>query len=389
MGGVGGAVGGVGDGVPAAEAPAPPEVFEPGLRRALIAFAWMTWAWRLVVFVGIAVAVYHFFFKALGIFLFLIEIGWFLARPVAAELGQWLALRRHAEAGHVARSLLVVIAAFAVLAVPWRGSVTAEGLLHAERQLTVYAPLPSRLAGPVRAGDYRAGEPLVILDSPDIRQRVLEHQVSAQGLERQLVLGVGSAQGRERRALLAERLERERVALAGERSQLDRLEPMAPFDGRLTDVDETLRPGSWIGPGQPIAILHDPRSWVVDAYLGQQDLSRIVVGAVVRFHLHHRPEAPLSGTVQAIDTDRQQRFAHPLLAVEHGGRLPAIRGPDGRLLPREALYRVRILIDADLADRRSPSREMPGTARIDAEPRSVLAEWGRNVLAVLIRESGF
>ena len=273
--------------------------------------------------------------------------------------------------------------------IPWRGSVDAEGVLHAERQQTLYAPLPARLAAPLRAGDYRAGLPVAVLDSPEIRQRVLERRVSAQGLERQLMLSVGSAQGREQRGLIAERLQRELAALAGERSQLERLELLAPFDGRLTDIDETLQPGSWIAPGQPIAVLHDPDGWIVDAYVSQQDLARVAVGAAARFYRRQQPDAPLSGTVLAIDADRQQRFAHPMLAVDHGGRLAATRSPDGQLVPREALYRVRIRMDRAGDDIGRGWREASGAVRIAAQPRSLLAGWGRHALSVLIRESGF
>lgn len=49
-----------------------PEHQTPGRRRALIAFALTTWVYRLVVFLGIALMVYLFFFKALGIVLMLL-----------------------------------------------------------------------------------------------------------------------------------------------------------------------------------------------------------------------------------------------------------------------------------------------------------------------------
>ncbi|MEY3668856.1 MAG: hypothetical protein RL258_251, partial [Pseudomonadota bacterium] len=40
-----------------------PEEFSPTARRAMFLFAWATWIYRLVVFLGIALLVYHFFFK--------------------------------------------------------------------------------------------------------------------------------------------------------------------------------------------------------------------------------------------------------------------------------------------------------------------------------------
>ena len=52
---------------------------EPALgrsaKRAMIAFALVTWIYRLIVFLGIALLVYNLFFKLLGIFLLMVEIG--------------------------------------------------------------------------------------------------------------------------------------------------------------------------------------------------------------------------------------------------------------------------------------------------------------------------
>ena len=72
-----------------------PETVSVGFRHFLIAFAFATWIYRLVLFVGIAVVVYHAFFKALGVFLFFVEIGVFVGRPVVAELRVWM--QRRAE----------------------------------------------------------------------------------------------------------------------------------------------------------------------------------------------------------------------------------------------------------------------------------------------------
>ena len=67
----------------------PPESFSDTKRLGLILFAWATWIYRLVLFLGIAALVYHFFIKALGIMLFLVEIVWFIAKPLWSEISEW------------------------------------------------------------------------------------------------------------------------------------------------------------------------------------------------------------------------------------------------------------------------------------------------------------
>ena len=66
-----------------------PESFEPWKERALIIYAWATWLYRFFLFCGIALLVYHAFFKLLGIFLFCVEVSVFVMLPILRELKEW------------------------------------------------------------------------------------------------------------------------------------------------------------------------------------------------------------------------------------------------------------------------------------------------------------
>ena len=45
---------------------AAPEAMPTRLRRGMVLYAWLTWAYRLVLFIGIALLVYHPVFQAAG-----------------------------------------------------------------------------------------------------------------------------------------------------------------------------------------------------------------------------------------------------------------------------------------------------------------------------------
>jgi len=100
----------------------PPEPLPTRRRRWMIAFAWCTWVYRLVLFIGIALLVYHLFFKALGVFLFAVEIAWFILRPLRMELASWGQRRRAIlQRGRTGLSLLVALALLGLAFVPWPG----------------------------------------------------------------------------------------------------------------------------------------------------------------------------------------------------------------------------------------------------------------------------
>lgn len=362
-----------------------PEVFEPRLRRFLVGFAFATWIYRLVVFIGIAVAVYHVFFKALGLLLFAVEIAWFILRPLWSELVVWH--ERRAEVGRVrgVAILLVLVLVFALLALPWRGTVRAEAWLHSAQQQRLYSPFAARLVELPAEGPVRAGTRLVLLDSPDTRSRAEQAGILAAALALQRDQSIGRrGDAAERARRLGEQLARQLAELGAERGELARLALVADFDGRVVDLDRELRPGGWVSANEPIAMVIDPHAWVVDAMVGQRDLDRLRVGAPARFHRRGDWEV-LEGEVLAIDTARAQRLPDAMLAADRGGRIPVLRGDDGREVPRDALYRVRIGIDGVPSQLRSGL----GSVRIEAEPRSLLREALVSVAAVLVRESGF
>ena len=63
------------------------------LRAMLVLYAWGTWIYRFFLFLGIALLVYHFAVKVLGIALFAVEICVFLAIPIRKEITHWWSQR--------------------------------------------------------------------------------------------------------------------------------------------------------------------------------------------------------------------------------------------------------------------------------------------------------
>jgi putative peptide zinc metalloprotease protein len=60
----------------------PPEQLSRSREHIFILYGWATWIYRLMLFLGIALLIYYFAFKLLGIALFAVEIIWFVLLPV-------------------------------------------------------------------------------------------------------------------------------------------------------------------------------------------------------------------------------------------------------------------------------------------------------------------
>jgi putative peptide zinc metalloprotease protein len=137
-------------------------------------------------------------------------------------------------------------------------------------------------------------------------------------------------------------------------------------------------------------MLIDPSRWVVDAYVAEQDLNRVRVGQAARIRLLAGPQTWVDGRVDAIDISRTTILPSAMLDATHGGPIATVNdtahpGAEKSPVVRDALFRVRVALDAPLATRQSA----PVRVRIEGEKESVLASVFRRMASILVRESGF
>jgi putative peptide zinc metalloprotease protein len=355
-----------------------------GLRRFLIGFALVTWAYRFAVFLAIALLVYHFFFKALGVALFAIEVWWLIARPVWAELRVWWQRRRETRLGGALRMTVLSMLLIVIGLLPWQSRIFAPALLHAQRQHVVYTPVSAQLVEAVpREGPVAAGALLFALDSHELRLRAQQARIAAAALQREVAVAPLAEGARDDQLRLASQLAQRLTELEAQQAELNRLELRAPFAGVVRDVDPLLGSGALVSSSQPLAVLVDPSSWVVEALIAQQDVARVPRDAPARFFPAHDPAKVLHGQVIAIDSTRVTELPDAMLALAHGGPLPTTSADN--LKPRAALYRVRIALSAP-----PPAfAEQRGEVVIEGARRSLFARGTQWAAALFIRESGF
>ncbi|MCR6633054.1 MAG: HlyD family efflux transporter periplasmic adaptor subunit [Magnetospirillum sp.] len=363
----------------------PPEHFPPATRRGLTAFAVAVWLYRLVLFLGIAVLVYHFFIKLVGIVLFVVEIGWFVLRPVWVELREWRArgpALLHGRRGKL--SLMLAAAALAAAFVPWPTAVTAPALLQAEQHVPLYPPVPAQLEA-VLVGNGQvvaAGEVLFRLGSPDVAQRraqaerrilVLQQELGASGFDPALQRRTQSLR-EELQAALAEKLTAER--------EIERLTVAAPTAGRVADLAPDIKPGQWLSPKDKLASVLGGGQAALVAYVSEDAIDRLSEEASARFV----PTAPgrpsLAATVTAIERTAIRHLDAAPLASLAGGPI-AVRSAERALVPEQALYRVRLRVQAP-----PPAAELIGTVHLEAAGHSLFAGLWRRVTGLLVREAG-
>jgi len=374
-----------------------PEPFPPATKRVLLVYAYATWLYRAVVFFGIALLVYHYFFKVLGIILMAVELGWFLALPVTRELREWWR-RRHLI--RLSPNLMLVLALLAgglwLLVTPWQSRVALPAIERAVDYATLFPPVPARITEMSVSArqEVAAGAVLYRLEAPDLDQRLtlVRKRIVVVGLH--LQRQAANPEDRENLPALQQQMATLLDDQAGLLARQDNLTLRAPFAGMVTNLPSELHPGLWVKPDQPLGRLVNPERTLVRAYLSGSDLDRVTVGARGQF----LPEDPARPAVPVAVTGIEQVNAAvldtPALASSQGGPIavqPAAPGSaqstsQAALIPATPIYRVTLaLLDAAPA----PDQTVLGTALVDAEAASPLRRLWRATVGILIRESGF
>ncbi len=360
-----------------------PEDIQGNGKTFLIVFAFMTWLYRLVVFLGLALLVYYFFFKVLGIILMVVELVWFIWRPIRSELSMWRERKSEIKSSRVWMAYVLLGIILVTVLVPWQTGIRGPGWVHPERLHVLYSPLPGRLVRLPESDNVTSGQTLFILESPDLRLSAERARRLAQARANELVGLMGLPSGEARREQV--RAQQEKY-LAEERlfqEEQARLTISAPFSGTIVDLDSELAPGVWIKPSQPLATLVDYSKWVVDTYINEEDINRISLGDKAQVYRPLRLGV-LQGQVIEVDATRTTLLPHYSLNAKSGGDIVTL--DNEKNVPRNAIYRVRVKLDSPPPE----SRQMKtGNVVISGEAKAWLPTVLKRIGAVAVRESGF
>jgi putative peptide zinc metalloprotease protein len=366
---------------------AAPEPWSPKMQRRLLIWGYGSWLWRAALFFGIALAVYHLFFKVLGIFLMLVELVWFIFLPILSEWRQWWSRREQAYAPRVLLSGLVLLGLVLTLGLPWRSAVELPTMLEAGRASALHAPVASRVKtvnvydGQVVAQD----EVLIELESPDLdsRQAIVRREIRIQQLQmrRQASRSETAADA----GIVEQRLAEAVAEYRGLAAQRERLLLRAPHAGTVRDLLPQLAVGRWLSTKDPLArVVEDGAR--LRGYLAEAELWRVAPGATGRFIADDPMHPAIAVKLTEIDTNGAAYVDQEALTSDHHGPIAVRRDPHQRAEPVQGQYGARL---STLEEVPTPMQPLRGVVVLQGRGESLLGVAWRRMAALGVRESGF
>ncbi|MCH9809018.1 MAG: biotin/lipoyl-binding protein [Alphaproteobacteria bacterium] len=367
----------------------PPDRFDARTRRLLAAYAFATWIYRFFLFLGIALLVYHIFFKALGIVLFLVEIAYFIALPIMREFTCWWTIKDEImQTRRTAYTALTIAFLIGLAAIPVSRTVVIPATLEAEAANSVFAPAPGRIkdvfihdSEPVRKNQI-----LAQLESPELlhQLRLTERKIE---LVKARIARIASG---EKERFNSTVLHHELSALQEKHDGLDRevarLTLRAPSDGHIRDLNQLVHVGRWLKSDELIARIVKGGDNRLRGILGEDDLWRLEPGASGIFIPDDPSMSSLAVSLDAINTAGENTLENDYLASTFGGPIPVEKTSDGKLKPVNGIH------SASFSPRNSNlpvagRKVLRGVIHLTGKPESLAAAAWRQVMRILVRES--
>lgn len=371
---------------------APEHHAQAGLMRA---YALATVAYRVVVAVAIAAAVFRFFGSIAGALVAALEVYILLLRPVLHELA---AIRRQRAAiGSPLRaglSLAVLASLVGMLWLPLDRSVAVPALLTHERLQYVSAPFAGRIVQlpPAAGAVVEPGQPLLVLENAE---RAHEQERIELELQRnralQQALDTRGAEGGYRRWLEEDQ---RRLLAARERaaSMLAQLVVNASEPGQIVERHPDYQRGDTVPADQVLATVRQSSRLRVQAYVADLVGARLrpqdVAVAQLRpwdLSLPGLEVAVVEASLSVADTLPTpalfDRYGGPVVSVAAGRAQGLERRPEavGRaplqpLRPREAYQALSFTVDLPRIAARIPDGA-PAWVELQLQPVSLAGQF--------------
>ena len=367
----------------------PPEEISPSRRWTFIIYAWSTWVYRFFLFIGIALLVYYFAFKVLGIILFAIEIYWFIMLPIIKEMKQWWMMRSEMKLNkQTFRTISVLIITLMILFLPWKSSMKIPAVYISEKYSKIYSPYPAKIKSVFITKDQEveAGQNLIELYSPgldkeinSIRRKILLTKTKINRMS-------GTSGNMDEYLTYNQRLIALQSELSGLTKTKEKLVIKAPNKGKVKDL-VSLSNEMWVSNlDQLLGIVHYGTG-NVKAFIREEQIDRFQENTPAVFIPNDGDHKKIHLISNKLDLSSVNNLPYVALASIHNGPIAIRNFTSGeyQYRPETAHY----IADFKLVNQSSIKFELPGYVHVEGNRYSPFVKFFRNVFSVLIRESGF
>ncbi|MEC7838500.1 MAG: HlyD family efflux transporter periplasmic adaptor subunit [Chlamydiota bacterium] len=319
--------------------------------RGMVLYSLYTWTYRVFLYTAIALFVYTYFTKVLGVFLFVLEVGVFLVWPIASELSQWKKMRRAFRINTRLLSTVFAVLLFLtwfVVPLPHTESFIAVTKVCNEQVLYIpYDGIVKKIYVD-RDVPVAEGEKILQISSEELSSEIKQLLFQKDIIEQQIrIITFGENEKEDDKAYLPEK----EAELAGTVERLkglialnEELTLKANFNGEVYDWDKELYVNQPVSKDQIIGKIADVTKMQVLAFIPEESIDTLKEGQEVSFVLLSSYQS-YKGVVTQVIQNRTEFLNYPQIASTNGGDLPVTLDEEGKLQLVDSYYTAIVTLE--------------------------------------------
>ncbi len=384
----------------------PPEKFISSRHHFLVAYSIVTWLYRLVVYFGIALLVYHFAIKIVGIVLFGVELFYFIIGPFVSEIGQWISQRnKFSFNAHTIVTVCFATVVCALFFLPIHETLELPATLSYQHQFLI-APAEGILETslPIKGTHVAAMQPIVKIVPEDlsheIRQVMLDYEKKMIEFRR---ASINKKQGLQKGVILSD-MTAEQAKYSKLMHVLSKFTLSVPFDGVVAEIAPELSPGTVVMTHEWLGDVINPNVVHGEAYVSQSDFNKVQVGLPGYFYPEDITESPVAVTIRVIEVLNSNKlncyYAGDIIQEKKkdivvksscyhantlGGEIAVYSTEEGDLIPVNSIFRIEFSANKPV----QLNKVERGTLVIRPNKYSLAQYAFFKVKTIMIQQSGF
>ena len=365
-----------------------PEILSKRKETFFIVYAILTWLYRFFLFLGIAVLVYYFTFKVLGIILFLVEILWFILLPVYKELKIWWTKRKNVTFNKKnITSLSFLFLFLLVIFIPWNSTIKMPAIIESKNYFEFY-PAEDGYIEEIffSSGDnIKKGQLLLKIKSPLIEHKISQVQKEIELIKIEISRQAGFRENLNKRFILEESLLKKENEVEGLEKVRNKFEVKADFDGKIYFYN-TFKKNQWINKKEPIFVLYDNENYRIVSFCNENDFKLLRENSASKFIFSSGDVNDIHTKISNISKISVPYLEFPELSSDFGGEIATRQDRDKGIKTEQAYYKISINLDKielNLTNRKN------GVLVTNGKALSLFSKGFKKVVSIFIRESEF
>lgn len=377
---------------------APPELILGNKKIFFLFYSISTWIYRFLLFLGIALLVYYYAFKVLGIILFLVEIVWFILLPILLELKIWWQRRNDMTLNK--QSLLFLLSLTAIIILfffPWYSRVHLPAVILPQEMTDIYPIRKAQIEKLlVEDGDYvQKNQIIAVLRSQEIDLKINSLEKEIYALSKNLKLMAGNETVKNHRFIIEESIKKAKEEHDGLVNLKESLIIKAPFDAKIK-FETKLKNGDWVNPREAILTLYNPDSISIVAYCKESDIHRIKMKDRAFFIANNGEIIDIDAKINSIASTSSSIILYPELSSIYKGSIATRQSQDTKAV-EENLKRSNLIsenayfrVDAKFDNKKFNFYfRVAGELIIEGEKKSFFEIVLQKTMTFIVKESGF